>query len=312
MNALPSLTALRCFDASARLGSFTLAADAIHLTQSAVSHQVLGLEALLGVALFERRRSGLSLTVAGRAYHGPIRAALREIERATQDLRTLQGRGGSLRLSVAPGFASYWLMPRLSGFVAAHPEVTLHLATQIGAVDFQDARVDACIEFGANESAHVVVERIWPLTLQAYAAPGLVPRRALSARKPQLASADLLALLRHHPLIQHATVPEAWPEWLAAAGLSQSIAASDAVKGPVYDLLSMAHNGAIAGIGIALLPDFVAAHALAAGQLLRLSTANWTAQRAYCLRYPSVNSDLPALVAFRAWVAREAKASRLE
>jgi LysR family transcriptional regulator, glycine cleavage system transcriptional activator len=98
--------ALRCFDASVRLNSFTRAAQEVHLTQGAVSHQVIALEEMLGVPLFVRKRSGLELTAPGRAYHQQVSMALRQIERATQELITNKGRGGTLNLSVASSFAT--------------------------------------------------------------------------------------------------------------------------------------------------------------------------------------------------------------
>ena len=100
MSHLPSLTALRCFDASARHASFTKAAAEVHLTQGGVSHQVIALEAMLGAPLFVRRRAGLQLTVAGQAYWREISPALRQIERATQDIATHKGLGGALNLTV--------------------------------------------------------------------------------------------------------------------------------------------------------------------------------------------------------------------
>ncbi len=107
MSRLPSLMALRCFDASARHGSFTRAGTEVHLTQGAVSHQILGLEQQLGVALFVRKRHGLELTDAGRAYWAEVGSALRQLERATNNLMSNKGQGGSLHLSVASTFGTF-------------------------------------------------------------------------------------------------------------------------------------------------------------------------------------------------------------
>ena len=174
MSHLPSLMALRCFDASARLGSFTRAAGEVHLTQGAVSHQVLGLEAQLGVALFLRRRTGLTLTAPGRSYWLEVAAALRQIERATQNMVTHKGQGGAFNLCCASSFASYWLVPRLSGFVAAHPEVTLNLSTHIGPVDFSTSRHDAAIEFCDGPAPGLLAVKVHSLVLRPYAAPALL------------------------------------------------------------------------------------------------------------------------------------------
>lgn len=299
MSAYPSLSALRCFDASARWGSFTRAAQEVHLTQGAVSHQVIGLEDMLGVPLFVRKRSGLELTAAGRAYHQQISMALRQIERATQEMVTNKGRGGALELSVASSFASYWLMPRLSGFVAAHPEVTLNLATKIGPVDFVGSTRDASIEFCHGADGDIHADKVLELTLHPYAATSVV-RRYTHGRA--LGAAGLRALLHDEALIRHTTVPQAWSRWLAAAGLQDAVEAHALTSGPVYDLLSMALNGAMGGIGIALLPDYMAHTALASGQLARLSSASWTAEQAYYLRYPAWKRELSALQTFRSWL----------
>lgn len=299
MSALPSLSALRCFDASARSGSFTRAAREVHLTQGAVSHQVIGLEDMLGVPLFVRKRSGLELTAAGRAYHQQISMALRQIERATQEMVTNKGRGGTLELSVASSFASYWLMPRLSAFVAAHPEVTLNLATKIGPVDFVGSTRDASIEFCLGAQGEIHADRVLELTLYPCAASSVV--RKYTRGRP-LDSRGLRALLRNEPLIRHTTVPQAWIQWLGAAGLADAVEAHALASGPVYDLLSMALNGAMTGIGVALLPEYVARTALESGQLTRLSSTGWTAEQAYFFRYPAWKRDLAALQTFRSWL----------
>ena len=313
MTSTPSLIALRCFDTSARLGSFTKAADEIHLTQGAVSHQILGLEARLGVALFVRRNAGVQLTTAGMAYWAEISAALRQIERATQDMVTHKGEGGVLNLCVASSFATHWLIPRLSSFVAAHPEVTLNLSTRIGPVDFASSAHDAAIEFCEGNAVGLQSVPVLPLELLAYASPSL--RRSLpnshraeakfkSKTKSKAKSniADLQVLLQTYPLIRHTTVASAWSGWLHVADLQTTIPAAKLVAGPQYDLLSMALNGAIAGLGIALLPEYVAQSAVASGQLEQLSDKLWRAEKSYYLRYPNWKSNLAALQRFQHWL----------
>ncbi|MFO1244610.1 MAG: LysR substrate-binding domain-containing protein [Ramlibacter sp.] len=296
MSHLPSLMALRCFDASARLGSFTRAAGEVHLTQGAVSHQVLGLEAQLGVALFLRRRTGLTLTAPGRSYWLEVAAALRQIERATQNMVTHKGQGGAFNLCCASSFASYWLVPRLSGFVAAHPEVTLNLSTHIGPVDFSTSRHDAAIEFCDGPAPGLLAVKVHSLVLRPYAAPALLKGHG------RRGAAQLAALLAARPLIRHTTVATAWPGWLAAALPRAGIAPAHLLAGPQYDLLSMALNGAIGGLGVALLPDYMASTATAAGQLVRLSDQGWEPPQAYYLRCPDWKAELVVFQRFREWL----------
>jgi LysR family glycine cleavage system transcriptional activator len=301
----PSMSALRCFDAAARLLSFTRAAGEVHLTQSAVSQQVAGLEAQLGTPLFVRHRGGLQLSAAGRAYWIETSSALRQIERATQDLITHKGQGGPFDLSVASSFASYWLVPRLSGFVAAHPDVTLNLSTQIGPVDFSSTSHTASIEYCDGPGEGLTAVRVHALKLEPYAATVLLKGSASVARKLPPKRAELLRLLRKQPLIRHATVPEAWPCWLQAAGLAKGL--EDQLRaGPQYDLLSMALNGVIGGLGIALLPEYMARGALAAGQIVKLSDVSWESQKSYFLRYPAWKSDLGVLRRFQKWLLQTA------
>lgn len=141
----PKLNALRMFDAAARHGSFRTAAEELHLTQGAVAQQVRGLEADLGVALFERKARGLSPTAEGARYHDAVRRALGIIDRATQALRPADT---AVRLSVPPSFASKWLVPRLAGFAAAHPDILLDTTASETLTDFRRDGIDLAVRQG--------------------------------------------------------------------------------------------------------------------------------------------------------------------
>jgi LysR family transcriptional regulator, glycine cleavage system transcriptional activator len=295
--------ALRCFDLSATHSSFTKAAQQVHLTQGAVSHQILGLEAQLGTTLFVRKRSGLQLTPAGRAYWVEIATALRQIERASQNLVLNKGKGGVLNLCVASSFATYWLIPRLTEFVRAHPEITLNLSTHIGPVDFSASSHDAAIEFCEGIEPGLCAKLILPLELQPYCSTALATQQGLRVKKGgDVSAAKVASLLSRVPLIRHSTVPLAWECWLADAKLSDIVTPEQLLSGPKYDLLSMALNGAIAGLGIALLPAYVADGAVAADKLTCISDRRWTAEKSYYLRFPEWKSDLVALARFYRWI----------
>jgi LysR family transcriptional regulator, glycine cleavage system transcriptional activator len=292
---LPSTTALACFEAAARLQSFTRAAAELALTQAAVSRQIIGLEARLGVQLFERRPAGLQLTAAGRTWLEDVRPALRQIERATAQLSTLKGKGGRLNLSVASSLCNHWLIPRLPGFTRAHPEITLNIATRVGPADFSAGVLDASLEFGDGAASHGLGLRSWPvlaLDVAPVASPTWV--RAHSAvLGPGTPSAAL---------IHHSTLPEAWPGWFAAACRQ----APHGPVGPRHDLMSMALQAALAGMGVALLPAFMTTPALASGQLRALSRVFWRAVRAYHLVMPEAAAERPALRSLRDWLLAEA------
>lgn len=304
MANIPSLMALRCLDASARLSSFTRAAEEVHLTQGAVSHQVRSLEALLGVTLFVRRRSGLELTAAGRAYWSDVAEGLRLLERATENMIATKGHGGTLNLSVASSLASYWLIPKLSEFVRAHPEITLNLSTRVGPIDFETSKEDASIEFCDGAAPGLQATLVHPLILRPYASPNLLPirrGRRLADQSP-LRAQEFIEFLNKQLLIHRTTVPAAWAGWLNEMGLTGAIAEEHLRRGPRYALLSMALSSAMAGIGVALLPEYIVKNALEAGQLVCLSEKSWRAPNGYFLRYPLAKSKMAVLQTFSLWL----------
>ncbi len=307
MGHIPSLTALRCFDASARHASFTKAAAEVHLTQGGVSHQVIALEALLGAPLFVRRRAGLQLTVAGQAYWREISPALRQIERATQDIATHKGLGGALHLTAASSFGTLWLIPRLGRFVQAHPEIRLNLSTHVGPVDYARTPHDAAIEYCAGAAPGLHAQLICPLVVRPHAAPALLAAHGLRPRAGRAFSqAELTRLLAAAPLIRNTSEPRAWNQWVAATGRAGSLPEAQLAGGPQYDLVSMALHGAIAAQGVALLPDWAADGAVSAGQLHRLSDRAIQAERGYYLRCPDWKAELPPVRRFCEWLQREA------
>jgi DNA-binding transcriptional LysR family regulator len=305
--------ALLCLEASARLGSFTRAAQELHLTQGAVSRQVIGLEARLAVPLFLRRRERLVLTDAGASYLEEVRIALQTLERATANLMALKGAGGRLTVSVASSLGNHWLIPRLPSFTRDHPEITFNFATRVGPVDFASAvpsLVDASIEFSDGQRAGLVSEYVMPLQLAPYASPQWARQHLRRSR----VAASRAAALAHVPaasLIHHTTVPHAWAQWAQRAGLPMA-SPLDPVKGtvqregPRYDLMSMAMNAAAAGLGVALLPPWMAHDAVASGRLQEVSTLHWQAERAYYLVYPPAQVKARPLQAFAAWLQRQA------
>src|SRR5436190_23432484 len=142
----PPFAALRPFEAAARLESFTRAAEELHLTHGAVSHQVRALEDHLGIALFTRRGKRVTLTPAGRTFAERLRASLDEIARAADAVRTRNV--NRLCVSVLPSFASRWLMPRLIRFMEKHPEVEVNVNASTNLVNFAVEDIDLAIRFG--------------------------------------------------------------------------------------------------------------------------------------------------------------------
>src|SRR3954464_6645198 len=144
---LPPLSALRPFEAAARLESFSRAAEELSLTHGAVSHQVRALEEHLGTPLFSRQGKRVTVTPAGRAFAEAVRNALQEIARAA-DVAAAKPRGNRLSVSVLPSFAARWLMPRMIRFMDAHPDIEINVDATTGLANFAAEEVDIAIRFG--------------------------------------------------------------------------------------------------------------------------------------------------------------------
>lgn len=291
---LPGTAMLAAFEAAARHQSFTAAAGDLALTPSAIGRQVTALQELVGVPLFRRTRHGIALTDAGRDYHRHVVRALDEMERELRDLRGRAGRGGAVELGVVPSFAAHWLVPRLPRLRERAPGLTLHLSSRTRPFLFAESGLDAAIHAGAGawpgtEATFLMAERVVPVC-----SPALVaPRRRLTARQ-----------LAELPLLQQGTRPEAWRDWFAAAGITDV----DAMAGPRYELFSISLQAAIAGLGVALVPDYLAAPEEAAGRLLR-PVAQAAAGRDYWLVTPADREPSPALQVLRQWLLDECAAA---
>ncbi|MFZ5708247.1 MAG: LysR substrate-binding domain-containing protein [Pseudomonadota bacterium] len=287
---LPSTALLAAFEAVCRTGSAAEAARHLSLTQGTVSRLIQSLEEHLGVALFRRDRRRLTPTEAARAYAAEVRPALDQIARATMTL--LSGGGaGALNLAILPGFGTHWLAPRLPAFLAAHPGVTVNLATRLRPFDFAAEGFDAAIHYGRADwpgAGHLrlMEERVIPVAAASLAAtlrPGL----------PDSLPDSLLAA----PLLQIESRPNAWRGWFRARGVEATVP-----RGMVFDQFATMAQAAIAGLGVALLPEFVVGPILAEGRLAALGEAGAVSGAAYWLVWPEARAEHPPVAAFREWV----------
>ncbi|MBV8621737.1 MAG: LysR family transcriptional regulator [Curvibacter sp.] len=290
---------LLCLEASARLGSFTAAAQELHLSQGAVSRQIQALESRLDLRLFHRRREALALTDAGRYYLEEVAPLLQRLERATLNVMALKGRGGALTLSVGASVGTYWLIPRLPAFTRAHGEITLNLGTRVGAVDFASTPVHASLEFGDGQRPGLHNDFVLPLMLSPYAAPSWIARhgRRIDAQTPE------------GGLIHHQTLADAWDQWFLSEGLQRQPAPADR-RGPCYEIMSMALNAAVAGMGVVLLPPYMADDMVALGRLKRLSRRRWRHAKGYYLVYPEDSAGMRPLQVFRDWLLSQVTEAR--
>jgi LysR family transcriptional regulator, glycine cleavage system transcriptional activator len=207
MPSLPSLHALHVFEVAARLGSFTRAASELHVTQTAVSHQIKQLETELGQPLFLRAARGLTLTAAGRAWQlelGPIFSRLRD---ANRKLRERQASSRPVvSLTTIPSFGARWLVPRLGGFLAQHPQVDLRISTSEALVDFATEPVDIGIRFGKGRYPGLSSEKL----LDDYFIVVAAPATASRLKRPRDLQQQTLLWDSHE---------DAWQRWFAAQGL---------------------------------------------------------------------------------------------
>ncbi|HMO71562.1 MAG TPA: LysR substrate-binding domain-containing protein [Paracoccaceae bacterium] len=290
----PTLPELDAFAATARTGSVSRAADALGLTQSAISRSIKSLESRLGVALFHRDRQRLVLSDAGRAFLPEAEALLVALDRAALGIMSFGGHGSVLRLACLPTFAQVWLVPRLADFATAAPDVTFDLTAILTAPDFARDPCDAAILRGPappGGGALTLAED----RLVAVAAPALVPGGGL----PDAALARL-------PLLQQATRPDLWLAWFRDGGGDPL----RLLRGPRFETFGMVLAAARAGLGAALVPEVLAGPDLAAGTLRRASPRSMAGTAPYRLVWPARSRTLPVLARFRAHLGAAAPAPR--
>jgi LysR family transcriptional regulator, glycine cleavage system transcriptional activator len=292
---LPPLNAVRAFEAAARHLSFTRAAEELHVTQAAISHQIKALEERLGLRLFDRRHRALALTPAGQRYLPGVRAAFERLAQATDQLVGAEARG-PVTVSMISSFATKWLLPRLSRFRTAHPEIEVRITTSTQLVDFNRDDVDMAIRYGlgrwpGTDAVRLVSEDIFPVC-----AP------ALLKGKPPLRKPEDLA---HHTLLHIAGFPEDWQVWLTAAGLT----GIDPNRGPQFDMTLLALDAAANGLGVALGRTPLVAHDLVSKRLVKPFELEVPLESAYYVVTPAKRTLTPKVVAFRDWLLQEAGAS---
>jgi LysR family glycine cleavage system transcriptional activator len=288
---LPALNALKAFEAAARHESFTRAAEELCVTQGAVSHQVKGLEAELGIKLFNRERQRLVITEAGRAYLAVVRDAFDRIADGTERLLQRQS-AGALTVSTSPNFAAKWFVHRLGRFAEAHPAIDLRVSASLQHVDFAREDFDVAIRHGDGHAPGLHVTRLCAEELFPVCSPKLLEGRD-ALRNP----ADL-----HRYRLLHVNDRRDWSKWLEAMGAGNI----DLSHGPILSQASMAIDAAIDGQGVALARTALAAWDLIGGRLVRPFAMALPASFAYWIVCPKATARLPKIAAFTNWLLGEA------
>lgn len=293
---LPSLNAMRAFEAAARHLSFTRAAEELNVTQAAISHQVKALEEELGMPLFRRLNRALLLTGAGQALHPAIGEAMTILSNAVDRLHR-DDRAGELTVTTMDSFAATWLVPKLGRFRKAWPDIDVRVSTSDDPVDFNRSNIDLAIRYGAGNWPRLSVERLMTEEVFPVCAPELI-----EADPPLICPSDL----KHHTLLHDDTRLD-WRMWLMAVGQHDI----DPDKGPGYQHSNLVIQAAMQGDGIALARSVLVAEALASGRLVKPFDVALAAEYAYYIVCPPANLNRPKVKAFREWLIEEARADDL-
>ncbi|MCU0906136.1 MAG: transcriptional regulator GcvA [Rhodobacteraceae bacterium] len=290
--SLPSLKALRTFEAVSRHGSFTSAAEELNVTQSAVSRMIKALEDDLALQLFERTGRQIRLTEEGVYYSAKIAKAMDLIEVASRELVDTRAGRGTLSIGMLPTFGTQWLLPRLNAFLQLHPELTVDIRSSDGKLDFSQERIDVAIRFGYDNWPDARAEPLMSEELQVVCSP-----RVMDGPYP-LTSYDQL---RRHNLIVHSSRSGTWSHWLQAVGANP--------EGLQYGLrlehFYMVLQAVKSGLGVGLLPSYLAADDVASGSLIAPFPARVVSPGGYYLVTPWDKADLSRVQAFRAWVMNQ-------
>jgi LysR family glycine cleavage system transcriptional activator len=295
---LPPLTALRAFEAAGHHGSFRRAAEELHVTESAISHQIRQLEAELEVALFVRERGATRLTAEGEALLPGLRAGFAELARAVAVLD--QRRGHLLSISMLSTLAMRWFIPRLARFQARNPEIEVRISTSVDPVDFARSGIDCAIRFGAGGWPGLAADLLFAERLTPVCSPILAsPQRPLAAPRD----------LARHTLLHARLRPDDWRIWLHAAGVAVGDCDPDA--GPVFETRNFAIAAAVQGLGVAVVEPALAADELAAGRLIEpFPQRPPHGGGAYYLVCPRATADAPRIAALRRWLIEEVAGER--
>jgi LysR family glycine cleavage system transcriptional activator len=294
---LPPLSALRAFEAAARHMSFSKAAEELHVTPAAISHQIHALEQDLGVRLFHRLNRSIELTASAQVLLPGLTEAFAGIHASVVRLRA-HNDTGTLTVTASPSLAAKWLVLRLHRFQEQCLEVDVRISATDDLVDLGKGDFDIAIRYGAGNYPGLEVELL--LTNEVF--PACSPQ--LLANGPSLITPEDLAAhaLIHDQAIERDPLVPTWPMWLKAAGVKNVPAAA----GLRFNNIHLALDAAIAGHGVVLAYSAIAAADLAAGRLVRLFSLALPDQFAYYIVTAPGALERPKVRAFRDWLRCEA------
>lgn len=294
------LALLPAFEAAARTLSFTRAAHELFLTQSAISRQIQQLESTLGTALFERRHRALALTEAGRVMQRAVNDSLDRLRDAASTVRAITG-PRQVAITCTPGFASLWLIPRLTRFTAAHPQVDVRISATLEVLDLSRSGIDVAVRFvpsSMGQGPALFEEEVQPLC-----APHLLEQGERPLRKP--------ADLAHHTLLA-ADMPygEAltvdWEPWFQVMGL-QGLRMANTLRFTQY---ADAVAAAVAGQGVVIGRLPLLNELVHTGRLVAPFRGRAATRRGYYVAMSPTGAGNADAQDFARWLVAEAEQTR--
>ena len=288
MNEVRHLRALQAFDVAATHANLSQAATILGVTHGAISRQIKQLELYLGVHLFHRHARGVEVTEAGERLHRATRQAFASLETGLRDVRRTIDRR-SVTVSLSASLATKWLVPRLPGFRALHPGITLFLDTNDELIDFDDSEVDIALRFGIPSWGRLHCERLAAEELIVVASPSLIANSSLPLSPRQIAGLPLL----------HDQFDPAWGRWADAVGLSPPHVEAAGTK---FRDSAVLLTAAIDGQGVALARQLLVSDDLEAGRLVRLHDTIVPLERSLYFVCRSGDQETAPIRYFRDWL----------
>jgi LysR family glycine cleavage system transcriptional activator len=288
------LNALRAFEAIARHMSFARAAEELHVTPAALSHQIRGLEEQLRLPLFTRRTRSIELTEAGRTLYPGLHAGFESVRGAVARLDRERD-ANILVISATVGLTAKWLMPRLWRFLHANPEIDARVAATMKLADFAADGVDVAIRMSNGDHPDLHVEKLTDDSMLPVCAPRLVEQGLKSV-------ADLARFpLIHHHIPMSMRAPPRWADWLAIAGAPEI----DASRGLRVNVADHALDAAVAGAGVSLSFKLIASDDVHSGRLVSPFGPELPLGIGYYFVCPKGHETRPKVRAFRDWLFAE-------
>ncbi|WP_266169027.1 LysR substrate-binding domain-containing protein [Dyella subtropica] len=281
---LPPMHTLRTFEALSRLRNFTVTAEELHLTASAVSHQIRAMESFYATKLFQRNRHDVSLTPAGEKLLEVIQGFLQQLSSVGESLRSQDSR--RLSVTAPPSLVSRWLMPRLGSFLREHPDIDFKLHATPTLIDLDAEQADFAIRYGDGNWPGLRSEKLF----NEHIFPVASPEYATQKKLHKSSKLEACTLLRDDF--------QSWERWAEQTG--ESVDAS--AWGPIFSDSALLLQAAEAGHGVALGRSVLVADAIATGALVRIGKQAITAPGAYYLVSPTRRIESAPATVFRHWL----------